>query len=246
MRNSEFRYSDSMRFLRPKGTCGFLLLVLTALSSFGQSVTSKTNDCPSCTCICIQGSIDFANIIESGNSGSYSIHYSNRIGFNVGVFVFQHLKQISNGQLLLKGGLQFIQKGSEYSPSDLGDFHGTATLGYLEIPIDILYQFHLGDNGGPFAGLGPYFAYGVGGKNKFKFNGYPFSENSFSDSTFKRFDAGLNLTAGYRISCTWSFSIAYELGLVNIVNSNNSGVSGKNQVFSINVAYCLGRLLNNK
>ena len=34
MRNSEFRYSDSMRFLRPKGTCGFLLLVLTALSSF--------------------------------------------------------------------------------------------------------------------------------------------------------------------------------------------------------------------
>jgi len=255
MRNSEFRNSASVLletkttfvlFTCRKAIYGFLFLALTVQSSFGQSAASKTNDCTSCTCICIQGSLDFSNIIESGGA-SGSFNYSSRVGFNFGVFTYHPLKQFPNDQLLLRGGLQYIQKGSKYSlsyPPVLSD--ASVTLGYLEIPIDILYQFQLGESGGVYAGFGPYFAYGLGGQNKFKYNGYPFSENSFSDSAFKRFDAGLHITAGYRISCTWSFSIAYELGLVNIVNSDNSGSSAKNQVFSINIAYCLGRLMHNK
>jgi Outer membrane protein beta-barrel domain len=217
---------------------------MTAISSptiLNQRAAAPAGGCVYGDCICVQGSLDFANVTYS-SSGSSSSDKS-RLGFNLGVFITHPLPtSMTTGGLLLKGGLEFIQKGSSYSDGS-GDKE-TLTLGYLEIPIDILYEYRLADCSGIFGGLGPYLAYGLGGKDKYTYSGQSVSTNSFSDSAAKRFDFGLHLTAGYRMSCKWSASVAYELGLANIDNSaSGSNYSAKNHVWSFNFAYCLGDMM---
>ena len=71
----------------------------------------------------------------------------------------------------------------------------------------------LGKDRKVFGGLGPYFAYGIGGKIK----GNGFSEKAFDeDFGFKRFDVGLTFTGGYNFDNQWSVGLAYDLGLANI------------------------------
>ena len=61
----------------------------------------------------------------------------------------------------------------------------------MQIPIVVVYMHDLGNDRKLFGGLGPYFAYGIGGK----FKGDGFSEKVFDeDFGFKRFDAGLTFT----------------------------------------------------
>jgi Outer membrane protein beta-barrel domain len=212
------------------------------LSSANYKPGKKSDDCVKCLCICIQGSLDFANIHETpAPSGSYKT----KVGFNIGAFAFYPVLDLGPGQLGLKGGLEFIEKGSKYSESG---YTSTIALNYIELPIDVIYQYPVMDNGSVFAGLGPYFADGIGGKT----NDGSSTTNSFGGSDgFKRFDAGLHLTAGYRMSCLLSASLVYEIGIVNIANNSN-GLSGPgyptlgdhNHVFSINLAYCLGGLMH--
>jgi hypothetical protein len=223
--------------------CFLLLLQAAIATSYGQAKMTSSADCLAGSCICVQGSLDLAKVSYSGSSSPDKT----RIGFNLGVFVVHPLPtDLKTGGLLLKGGLEFIQKGTKFDYG--GGDNETLTLGYLEIPIDIMYEYKLPNCGGIFGGLGPYFAYGLGGKDKYTSGGMTITTNSFSDSTGKRFDAGLHITAGYRMSCTWSASIAYEIGLVNIYNNQGSGYSytAKNNVWSFNVAYCLGDLLSKK
>ncbi|HLX92361.1 MAG TPA: outer membrane beta-barrel protein, partial [Puia sp.] len=170
-----------------KVICTLAFMHGLVLNAKGQSKSSMSSDCISGNCFCIQGSLDFANVNYS-SSGS-SISYKSRTGFNLGVFVFHPFPtNMKAGSLLLKGGLEFIQKGYSYNS---GGSKETLTLGYLEIPIDILYQYPLANCNSIYGGLGPYFAYGLGGKDKYSYAGQTVSGNSFSDSTAKRFDAGL-------------------------------------------------------
>jgi hypothetical protein len=127
--------------------------------------------------------------------------------------------------LSVMSGLEFIQKNSKYE--------GTKTkLNYLQVPVLAIYTYDLGDDRKVFGGLGPYFAYGLGGKIK----GGGFSEKAFDkDLGFKRFDAGLTLTAGYKINKKWSVRIAYDLGLANI--QHESFDKTKNRSFSVNIGY---------
>lgn len=220
-----------------------LLFVLAGiLSGNGQIKASASKDCLTGNCVCIQASLDFMNITAS--SGGVSASEKSRAGFNLGAFVLHPFpSSISTGALALKAGLEFVEKGSKYDDG-LGDKE-TLALNYLEIPVDVVYEFKVPNCGAVFLGLGPYAAYGIGGKDKYTSAGQTVSTNSFTDSTGKRFDFGLSFTGGYQVSCLWSASIAYELGLINIYNTSNSGGSGvtvKNHGWSFNVAYCFGEL----
>jgi len=68
----------------------------------------------------------------------------------------------------IRVGAGFIQKGGKLGS---GDTKITTTFNYIKLPISFRYQQVLADNSRWSAGLGPYFAYGIGGKTKVTTNG---------------------------------------------------------------------------
>lgn len=128
-------------------------------------------------------------------------------------------------------GLELINKRSK-------DGGSKVNLIYLEVPLQVLYAHELG-NGTILGGLGPYLAYGVAGKIKFPGD----KVKSFSkDDGFKRPDAGLMISAGYKIRDSFSFRLGYEYGLVNI-GRNLGDAKVQNRTFSLNVGYPLDKLI---
>ena len=137
--------------------------------------------------------------------------------------------------LTYMGGLEFVSKRS-------GGDGSTLTLNYLEVPLYGLYQTDL-LSGHVFGGLGPYVAYGIGGNASSSFEGHSSSIPAFgSTGGFKRFDAGLGFTAGYKIPDSFYFSLAYSLGLANI-DPDGAGDKTKNYGISLNVGYPIDKLI---
>ena len=106
--------------------------------------------------------------------------------------------------LLMQEGLDFVQKGFQAGGQK-------SRTNYLEVPLTPIYQYPLGP-GALQGGLGPYFAYGIGGKTG--------TENSFGDPNtaggLKRFDFGLSLRAGYTLNMGLRAYFGYDYGLIGI------------------------------
>jgi hypothetical protein len=244
-------------YLKSRYFIGLMAMFVFCSSSFAQKdaveISSakfkpdKSGDCSDCLCLCIQGSLDFAKLHETypGAPPGYGPSvYKNKIGFNVGVFATKPIITVGPGDVAAKIGLEFIEKGAKYSESPVTE---TIGLNYIELPIDALYEYQIQDVGKVFLGFGPYFAYGIGGKDKYNDGTSSTSSNSFGGDGAKRFDFGLQFIGGFRLSCLASISLSYDLGLINIATNNNAGgynYHDKNGVFSINLSYCLGKLMN--
>jgi hypothetical protein len=144
----------------------------------------------------------------------------------------------SGGRTLGQGvgisyGLQYIGKG--YKDPGGGDIH----LNYLEVPLYAMYQYPVGP-GAIRAGLGPYFAYGLGGNAEGE---KPFG-TAADDAGYKHFDAGLSLGGGYEFNMGLSLRVSYDYGLANTISSGQDITLAKNRTLSLNVGYEFGHLLN--
>lgn len=131
---------------------------------------------------------------------------------------------MGNGGMAFRTALAFAQKGSQLQGTKV-------TLDYLELTEDLYFEHKFSDNGALFGGIGPYIAYGIGGK----VSGGGFSENSFGGDGYKHFDAGLNLMAGYRLSSGLFFHAGYDFGLVN--KSPAPDFTSRNRSFMLGVGY---------
>lgn len=230
-----------------RGFCPILLvsavsLLLTACEgskkSTGREVIDNTT---------AQASVDWANDHEAGNS---SINYDGVSRQNV--IVYSEIngdddneswnedaagdyedyvgKKGPNPYWGFKFGLEYIGKGAKFP---FAGSNNTIPLNYLELPLDLRYHYPLGP-GYLHGGVGPYFAYGVGGS----VDGISvYGENN---GGFKRFDAGLNFQVGYNFHGV-VLDLSYDLGLANIEYASQD-VKGHNRVFSINFGYQIGRL----
>ncbi len=111
------------------------------------------------------------------------------------------------------------------------------SLFYFEVPAYALYHKEL-NKGSLYGGFGPYFAYGLTGSIKDpgdKFNAFD------KELGFKRFDAGLGFTAGYKFSNAIGLRLSYELGLANI---NHGGIErAKNRTIGVHFLYPLDKLV---
>lgn len=138
--------------------------------------------------------------------------------------------------LAVQAGLEIIGKGGKI---DDGGFSEKISLLYLEIPIHALYLYPLPGKKLLFGDLGPYFAYGLSGKVKDGGN----SINAFDKSKggFRRFDAGLSLTAGCWLNNRIVASLRYDLGLANL-SSDPQFEKIRNRSLGIEVGYSLGAL----
>ncbi len=109
---------------------------------------------------------------------------------------------------------------------------------YFEVPTYALYHKEL-NKGSIYGGLGPYFAYGLTGSIKSpgdKFNAFDKAKG------FKRFDAGLGFTTGYKFSNEIGLRLSYELGLANI---NHAGTErAKNRTIGVHFLYPLDKMIS--
>lgn len=177
-------------------------------------------------------------------------------GYNIGATFLYHLVQTRSSNsvytqsekapeaepngLHLMSGLEFVAKGfrEDYGADD----KATTRFYYLKVPVDLVYHHYL-NKGRLFGGLGPYFGYGVGGKQKFTFmNGIEEFPSFDKNNGYKRFDAGLNFLAGYDFDNGFGIGLGYDLGLTNI--EDNGDDKTFNRAFSINIRYNIGNLFN--
>src|SRR5262249_3096847 len=134
-------------------------------------------------------------------------------------------KKMTKGYVDVFTGLEFVMKNSK----DQGvKIHAN----YLEVPVYGVYVYPLSSGSKVFGGLGPYFAYGLGGKTK----GNGFSEKTFDkDFGFKRFDVGLAATAGYMLPSGIYARLGYDYGLADIDRIDVDHT--KNRSFSLNFGF---------
>lgn len=154
------------------------------------------------------------------------------------------------GMFSIQPGLTFLGKGDKQEASVAGDgdsfsFKGSTRLMYIELPVNAVVSFAVGE-GKVFVGAGPYYGMAISGKSKVEtkmtIDGVTESEEISADADFgkdgdtKRGDFGLNFLAGYQLGSGVNIHAGYGLGLSNI--SKNSGdFKVKNNVFSVGVGF---------
>lgn len=162
-----------------------------------------------------------------------------KAGVNVGVMAE---KPVLNS-LSVKAGLFYTLKGTVGNND--GGFGGnlktTFSPSYIEIPVLATYRYSFNDDIRLKFDLGPYFAFGIAGKEKIKYSGSSVAHDSSTendlfgkDGLLKRFDFGLRLGPELVWSNKYSVSLAYEFSVINI--SNMGGKVG-NGNFMINLGY---------
>lgn len=227
----------------------FLLLSLAALSmSFAAMSQARVG---------IKAGWNLSNITtdnEGNTKDSRSLS-----GFNVGAIVDLPLVPKI---LSFQPGVFYSTKGTKVDLSN----NTTATTSkfttnpsYIEVPLNFIAKLPVGPNARLFAGAGPYFAFGVAGKNKYETTvaGNTLSSSSnikWDDDTpfnngdpnqgfdkFKRFDWGGNVQVGAEIS-NFLISAQYGIGFAKVRSGqdNSTDDKSKNRVFSVSVGYLFG------
>lgn len=185
----------------------------------------------------VRAGINFQNLNGEDMAGR-DLDNKLKTGFHVGVNAEIPLAD----EFYLQPGVLFSTKGAKADDDDDTKFN----ISYIEIPVNFLYKPVLG-TGKLLLGVGPYAAFGVGGKIKSDDGDVDLKFDNEVDPgadvyrTVKRFDFGGNLLVGYEFSNRFSAQLNAQLGLVNI-NPDVKGVDmgdakTKNTGFGISVGY---------
>ena len=213
-----------------------LVLSLLTVAGLGFATSAQTNK-P--VIFGVKAGVAFPNMTIS--SGNASVSFDAKTSYYVGGTAEFVLSDV----ISIQPGLTFINKGTKFASGDF-DFDGNdisttdeATLNfkYLELPVNLLANFKVGNAGKIFLGAGPYFAYVLSANGKYGSikEDIKFGE---SESEFKRTDFGLNFLAGYQLNNGFNIHAGYGLGLSSIADSDLSDeITFKNKVFSVGVGF---------
>ena len=157
-----------------------------------------------------------------------------RTAFNVGVSVDIPILE----SFYVQSGLYYTQKGAKREESDYDEYEKTTiSPSYLEIPILASYRYNFSENSQLQFNVGPYLAYGVGGKVKEE-SGNERNERvqkaDYFGNLAKRFDLGWQVGLGYTYKHIYA-GFAYESSLTDI--SDIDGVTLRNNNFMIQLGY---------
>ena len=223
----------------------FICLLLTTIS-FIYSIAQDDDRNRRDGGIYVKAGVNLANVSIDKDG---QIDEANRlVSFHAGF-----LGDIAIGRYFaIQPGLFFTGKGSKIeigSPSDANYLTGKTNPYYIEVPLNLIFNLKLNEkeNSTLFFGGGPYVGVGIMGKRKSegKILGAPFSsegqiEFSQDDPTtfdyeegaglgiLKRFDYGINGTAGYEVG-SLVLSVNYGYGLAKINSGANSSADENNK-----------------
>lgn len=148
-------------------------------------------------------------------------------GFHLGASVQRSLTDV----LALQSGIFYTRKGTKYESvfeqheggyaPDMGPMSTRYT--FIEIPINAVYNFS-GKMQRFYAGAGPYLAYltGITNRAQGKKNKVDFADNDYN----RRFDAGLSILAGYKLTEKLSAQAGLKNGFTRISKLKDAGVRG--------------------
>lgn len=165
---------------------------------------------------------------------------STKTGFKVGL----NFNLPISSNLYLQPGLFYSTKGAknENTLTILGVTTTTSTLtniGYLEVPINLMYRYPVGD-GAVFFSAGPYLAYAVNGKNNIEITIGSSTTETTNDISFgsdnnqtNPFDYGVNVGLGYELPMGLYIRAQYGIGMGNLSNVDNEKYTNTNLQFSL-------------
>jgi hypothetical protein len=198
------------------------------------------------------GGVNFQNINGKDISGN-KLKNGLLTGFHAGV----NVNILVAPEFYFQPGLLFSVKGAKndfFSPPTKasGDLVTTTRLSYIEIPLNLLYRPQLG-NGYMLLGFGPYFAFGIGGKENSEFGSLSFKRDVKFKNTvtnlgdllgtayYRPFDAGANIFFGYELSMGVFLQLNAQLGLLKINPeyswATDSKASYRNTGYGISIGY---------
>jgi hypothetical protein len=182
----------------------------------------------------------------SGNSAKRSIHP--RAGFMIGMACRTVVKKGEKGDFFFQSELNFIQKGyrgqtvatttngtEKYTTTNTDIF----TINYLELPVMATWDFG-NEKTRYHVGLGPSFAYSIGGAYKLKSSSNVGGVNSLNSATGKvKFgdeppfnnsdyyfdtasDIGLQFGGGVAFGGKLMIDLRYGMGFTNLIERTNS------------------------
>ena len=187
----------------------------------------------------VRGGVNFSNLSIEGEG------WDSHTGFHAGVNVDIPLLQ----SLYLATGLYYTVKGfsgEETEGGHSGEYkvEQKSSANYLEIPVLASYRYNFSDNAQLQVNVGPYFAYGIGGKIKIKETDGVYSsgqlitneieeEVDYFNDEDNKFDVGLQIGAGVTFAKHIYLGLAYEFGFINVVPDYKT----KNSNFMISLGY---------
>ena len=141
--------------------------------------------------------------------------------------------------LSLNTGAYYIQRGYKTEYSDYrGSKKTTDNVAYINVPVLVSYRVKLSDAAQFQLNVGPYFGFGVSGKQKTtsSFKGLKDYEiDSFDEyDGMKKSDMGLHVGAAVVYQDIY-FGVFYERSLTNVSNVTNADF--KNGSIGVNVGY---------
>lgn len=141
------------------------------------------------------------------------------LGFNLGAKVEMDMADLVYDGFYVDARALYTLKGGRWKGQH-------QNLGYVEIPLNFGYRFPVGGDVTLFAGLGPYFALGVLGKDVIKEDDMKLKSDLFGE-VYKSFDFGLNYNFGVELWSQWQFFLGFEHSLLNALKSDMIGESVK-------------------
>ncbi|MCX4300986.1 MAG: porin family protein [Alistipes sp.] len=191
----------------------------------------------------VRAGVNVNSLSVSGESDLKS-----RVGYHVGAVVDWNVAK----NFYVQPGLYFTTRGAK--SSDEG-WEQKINMNYLQIPISVAYRFPVSETVKIDVNVGPYVAFGLGGKMKISEGGYDYDDDYDygydyddeygddeeikmfgSEGLCKRFDAGLRFGAGVHIR-KFTVGLCYDLGLTNIARESGEGAKIKNGSFQISLGY---------
>ena len=132
----------------------------------------------------------------------------------------------------LKSGLMFESKGWKYKEDEYKDTYRPI---YLQIPVMAAWKATITEGIKFVANAGPYFAVGLGGKNKEHWDGGEDYKLFGSDGyDMKRFDLGIQWGIGVELGEKYMVNFTGENGFISPFDG---GDKPKNMTFTIGVGY---------
>jgi hypothetical protein len=184
----------------------------------------------------IRGGLNISNIKVSATFQGQSF---SQTGDAIPTFHIGGMADIPLGELFaIQPSLLLSGKGA--NADDGSGEKGKIRPYYLEVPILLVVRTQLpSTNFKIYAGAGPSFGYGLFGKVTSQGQ----SDDVFSSDGFKRFDFGVDLTAGVELPAGFQFSFHFIPGVANIAPANDPAVTGiddysiKNKVIQFSIGY---------
>ncbi len=130
-------------------------------------------------------------------------------------------------QVYVFTGVEYVVKGFIIDQSTDTEVNAA----YLQVPLTLGMKIGV-ETWAMLMNIGPYFAYGLGGKT----TQGSISRDTFSDAMLKKFDCGVVCGVGFEFN-KWVVGINSEIGFLNVLNKNSDDITMNNVNVALSVGY---------